>query len=109
MKKLCTLAALLVLGGQLAHAAPCAGHSARLIRGDTPGAISFDVYHQLHPVTAGKLALFLRSGGVRRLPDGLTVCEVKDDGVQDPSAVLVRVPAYHMSYWVNADHLQAPD
>jgi len=35
---------------------------------------------------------------VKRLPDGLNVCEIADDGVDDPSAVLVRAPQGKMAW-----------
>ncbi len=63
------------------------------IRGDVPAAISFDVYRQLRPLNAQRIALFQSAGEVKHLPDGLAVCEVADDGVDDPSAVLVALPA----------------
>jgi hypothetical protein len=85
--------------------ADCGKGQAMTIVGDTPGAISFDVYRQLHPVTAQHLALFADSGQVRMLHDGLRVCTVHDDGVDDPSAVLVRPPSDRMSYWVGAGDL----
>jgi hypothetical protein len=80
----------------------CGAGQAMTIVGDTPGAISFDVYRQLHPVTAQHLALFADSGQIKMLNDGLRVCTVHDDGVDDPSAVLVRPPSDKMSYWVGA-------
>jgi hypothetical protein len=83
----------------------CGKGQAMTIVGDTPGAISFDVYRQLHPVTAQHLALFADSGQVKLLRDGLRVCTVRDDGVDDPSAVLVRPPSDRMSYWVSAGDL----
>ena len=83
----------------------CGNERAMKIVGDTPGAISFDVYRQLHPVTAQHLALFVDSGQVKLLRDGLPVCTVRDDGVDDPSAVLVRAPSDKMSFWVNASNL----
>ena len=104
---------LAALAGANAHAAgkgapsrpDCGNERAMKIVGDTPGAISFDVYRQLHPVTAQHLALFVDSGQVKLLRDGLPVCTVRDDGVDDPSAVLVRAPSDKMSFWVNASNL----
>ena len=75
------------------------------IRGDAPAAISYDVYSQLYPLSAKRLALFEEAGTVRRLPGGLDVCEIADDGVADPSAVLVRGPHDKMAWWVSADHV----
>ena len=104
---------LAALAGANAHAAgkgapsrpDCGNERAMKIVGDTPGAISFDVYRQLHPVTAQHLALFVDSGQVKLLRDGLPVCTVRDDGVDDPSPVLVRAPSDKMSFWVNASNL----
>ncbi|WP_133647155.1 hypothetical protein [Paraburkholderia flava] len=79
------------------------------IRGDVPAAISFDVYQQLQPVNASRLALFQDAGEVKRLHDGLTVCEIADDGVDDPSAVLVHVPRGKMAWWVSAASVQPVD
>ncbi|HEY4350135.1 MAG TPA: hypothetical protein VGN31_02855 [Paraburkholderia sp.] len=75
------------------------------IRGDAPAAISYDVYSQLYPLSARRLALFEEAGTVKRLPEGLDVCEIADDGVADPSAVLVRGPQDKMAWWVSADHV----
>lgn len=94
-----------VLGGTVASAAESArcGQSDTLhIRGDVPAAISFDVYRQLRPLNAQRIALFQAAGQVKRLPDGLTVCEITDDGVDDPSAVLVQLPQGKNSWWVSA-------
>nr|WP_175228724.1 hypothetical protein [Paraburkholderia humisilvae] len=79
------------------------------IRGDAPAAISYDVYSQLYPLSAKRLALFQEAGTVQRLPDGLDVCEIADDGVADPSAVLVRGRHDEMAWWVSADHIKAHD
>src|SRR5258708_6847463 len=69
--------------------APHAGWTGRTatLRGDSPGAISYDVYRQLRPVNAERLALFVGSGEVKMLSDGLQICMVHDDGVSDPNAV----------------------
>jgi hypothetical protein len=112
---LCVLAAALGISlcgaAAAAPAAPlnCKDGSALQIRGDAPAAISYDVFSQLHPLSAKRLALFEGAGTVQRLPDGLSVCEVADDGVDDPSAVLVRAPRDRMSWWVSADHVVAAD
>ncbi|ASW00607.1 hypothetical protein [Paraburkholderia aromaticivorans] len=79
------------------------------IRGDVPAAISFDVYRQLRPLSAQRIALFQSAGEVKRLPDGLAVCEVADDGVDDPSAVLVQLPQGKNAWWVSAANVQAAD
>lgn len=79
------------------------------IRGDVPAAISFDVYRQLRPLNAQRIALFQAAGEVKHLPDGLPVCEVADDGVDDPSAVLVQLPQGKNAWWVSAANVQALD
>ncbi|MFM0669660.1 hypothetical protein [Paraburkholderia sediminicola] len=79
------------------------------IRGDVPAAISFDVYRQLRPLSAQRVALFQSAGEVERLPDGLAVCEVADDGVDDPSAVLVQLPQGKNAWWVSSANVQAAD
>ncbi|MGH8782958.1 hypothetical protein [Paraburkholderia sp.] len=86
--------------------ARCRGADALRIRGDVPAAISFDVYRQLQPVDASRLALLQDAGEVKPLHDGLTVCEIADDGVDDPSAVLVHVPRGKMAWWVSAASVQ---
>ncbi|ACC74145.1 hypothetical protein PPMP20_33650 [Paraburkholderia phymatum] len=88
---------------------PCGKAEALQIRGDTPGAISYDVYRQLRPLDAHRLALFQDAGTVKRLPDGLDVCEIADDGVRDPSAVLVHVPQGNMAWWVSAANVENAD
>ncbi|CAG9201838.1 conserved exported hypothetical protein [Paraburkholderia sabiae] len=90
-------------------ASPCGKDDALQIRGDTPGAISYDVYRQLRPLDVHRLALFQDAGTVKRLPDGLDVCEIADDGVSDPSAVLVRVPQGKMAWWVSAANVENAD
>ena len=92
-----------------ATASPCGKDDALQIRGDTPGAISYDIYSQLRPLTAHRLALFQDAGTVRRLPDGLDVCEIADDGVADPSAVLVHEPHGKMAWWVSAANVEGAD
>ena len=89
--------------------ARCGSADALQIRGDVPAAISFDVYRQLRPMTAQRVALFQAAGEVKRLPDGLAVCEIADDGVDDPSAVLVQVPQGKNAWWVSAANVQAAD
>jgi hypothetical protein len=111
-----TVAAVVAALGCLAagHAiaatpSPCGKDDAFQIRGDTPGAISYDVYSQLRPLTARRLALFQDAGTVKRLPDGLDVCEIADDGVADPTAVLVHVPRGKMAWWVSATNVADAD
>ncbi|MFM0742019.1 hypothetical protein PQQ51_32725 [Paraburkholderia xenovorans] len=99
-------------GSASAHAAEparCGSAEALQIRGDVPAAISFDVYQQLRPLNAQRIALFQAAGEVKRLPDGLAVCEIADDGVNDPSAVLVSVPKGKNAWWVSAANVQAAD
>lgn len=112
-----TVAAVVATLGCLAtsHAAfaatpsPCGKDDAMQIRGDTPGAISYDVYSQLRPITARRLALFQEAGTVKHLRDGLDVCEIADDGVADPSAVLVHVPQGKMAWWVSSANVEEAD
>jgi hypothetical protein len=87
--------------------AHCTGADSLVIRGDVPAAISFDVYRQLRPLTAQRVALFQAAGTVKHLPDGLPVCQIADDGVDDPSAVLIRLPQGKNAWWVNAANVQA--
>jgi hypothetical protein len=87
----------------------CSAGDALQIRGDVPAAISFDVYQQLRPLDAQRIALFQAAGTVHRLHDGLAVCEIADDGVNDPSAVLVQVPQGKNAWWVSAANVQAAD
>jgi hypothetical protein len=101
-----------LLGSTAAFAAAparCATGNALQIRGDAPAAISFDVYRQLRPLNAQRVALFQAAGEVKRLPDGLVVCEIADDGVDDPSAVLVRLPQGKNAYWVNSVNVERAD
>jgi hypothetical protein len=87
----------------------CGEADALQIRGDVPAAISFDVYRQLRPLTAQRIALFQAAGEVKHLPDGLPVCEIADDGVDDPSAVLVQLPQGKNTWWVSSANVQAAD
>ncbi|CAE6817595.1 hypothetical protein [Paraburkholderia haematera] len=87
----------------------CGSADSLRIRGDVPAAISFDVYRQLRPLNAQRVALFQAAGEVKHLPDGLAVCEIADDGVDDPSAVLVHVPDGKNAWWVSAANVQAAD
>jgi hypothetical protein len=92
-----------------AASSSCGKDGVLQIRGDTPGAISYDVYSQLHPIDAHRLALFQDAGTVKHLPDGLDVCAISDDGVADPSAVLVHVPQGQMAWWVSAANVERAD
>lgn len=104
-----------LLGSTVAFAAEptrCGNADTLQIRGDVPAAISFDVYQQLRatqPSDAQRIALFQSAGEVKRLPDGLSVCEIADDGVDDPSAVLVQLPQGRNAWWVSAANVQAAD
>jgi len=90
-----------VLGWQPAHAADCQpGQKPAAIAGDVPGAISYDVFVAAHPLAPRRLARFVAAQQVVMLRSGTVVCQVKDDGVTDPTAVLVRIPHGSMSYWV---------
>lgn len=92
-----------------ADPAHCGKADALQIRGDVPAAISFDVYRQMHPLNPQRIALFQSAGTVRPLPDGLRVCQIVDDGVDDSSAVLVRLPHGDNAWWVSAANVQAAD
>lgn len=83
-----------------AHAADCGADRAVAIVGDVPGAISYDIFVAAHPVAAERLARLVAAQQVKMLHDGTVVCEVADDGVTDPAAVLVRLPHGTMNYWV---------
>jgi hypothetical protein len=85
----------------------CNKADALQIRGDVPAAISFDVYRQLRPLNAQRVALFQSAGDVKHLPDGLAVCQIVDDGVDDPSAVLVQLPQGKNAWWVSSANVQA--
>jgi hypothetical protein len=87
----------------------CGKADALQIRGDVPAAISFDVYRQLRPLNAQRIALFQAAGEVKHLPDGLAVCEIADDGVDDPSAVLVQLPQGKNAWWVSSANVEAAD
>jgi hypothetical protein len=103
---LCCSAAALASTPASTH---CASADSLVIRGDVPAAISFDVYRQLRPLTAQRIALFQAAGEVAHLPDGLRVCQIADDGVDDPSAVLIQLPQGKNAWWVNAANVQAAD
>jgi hypothetical protein len=102
----CAVGAAPVFAAEPAH---CGKADALQIRGDVPAAISFDVYRQLRPLNAQRIALFQSAGEVKHLPDGLAVCEVADDGVDDPSAVLVALPQGKNAWWVSAANVQDAD
>lgn len=83
-----------------AYAAGCPEGTEVRVKGDIPGAISYDIFSALHPVTAVKLARFSAAQQVKLLPDNTPACVVADDGVKDPSAVLLKIPGGPMNYWV---------
>jgi hypothetical protein len=83
-----------------AHAADCQPERAVAIAGDVPAAISYDVFVGARPVVARRLARLIAAQQVKMLREGTVVCEIADDGVSDPSAVLVRLPHGTMNYWV---------
>jgi hypothetical protein len=102
----CVFGSTAVLAAEPVH---CGQADTLKIRGDVPAAVSFDVYRQLRPLSAQRVALFQSAGEVKRLPDGLAVCEVADDGVDDPSAVLVQLPQGRNAWWVSSANVQAAD
>ncbi|WOD16217.1 hypothetical protein [Paraburkholderia kirstenboschensis] len=102
----CAVGSASVFAAEPAH---CGKADSLQIRGDVPAAISFDVYRQLRPLNAQRVALFQSAGEVKHLPDGLTVCEVADDGVDDPSAVLVELPQGKNAWWVSSANVQQAD
>lgn len=104
-----TLAGLASATAFAAEPTRCGSADSLTIRGDVPAAISFDVYQQLRPLNAQRVALFQAAGEVKRLPDGLAVCEIADDGVEDPSAVLVQLPQGKNAWWVSAANVQSAD
>lgn len=107
-----TLAGLANATAFAAEPTRCGSADSLTIRGDVPAAISFDVYRQLRqlrPLNAQRVALFQAAGEVKQLPDGLAVCEIADDGVEDPSAVLVQLPQGKNAWWVSAANVQSAD
>jgi hypothetical protein len=53
--------------------------------------------------------LFQAAGEVKYLADGLPVCQIADDGVDDPSAVLVQLPQGKNAWWVSSANVQEAD
>ncbi|WP_133061257.1 hypothetical protein [Paraburkholderia hospita] len=74
--------------------------------GDVPAAISYDVYAHMYPLDTRNLGNFVTAGQVHLLPDGTLTCLVANDGVADPSAVLVNGPEGRMAYWLPAANLR---
>ncbi|CAL8480597.1 conserved exported protein of unknown function (plasmid) [Caballeronia sp. S22] len=96
-----TLFALLFLVSSAStHAEPCSeAHRVRIV-GDAPAAISYDIFKESRPVDAGNLASFIAAQQVKMLRNGTAACIVSDDGVTDPTALLIRVPNEPVNYWV---------
>lgn len=84
------------------------GQPAR-VAGDAPGAISYDIYRQMRPLSAERLARLTEAQQVRMIPDGTWVCTIADDGVADPRAVLIGGPRGQMNYWVSQRNLDTAD
>ncbi|WP_042264195.1 hypothetical protein [Paraburkholderia heleia] len=76
------------------------------IEGDAPGAISYDIYSQLYPLTPVKLARFSMAQQVKMIPDGTKTCTISDDGVDDPGPVLVNGPRGQMNYWISGSYVK---
>ena len=76
------------------------------IEGDAPGAISYDIYSQLYPLTPAKLARFSVAQQVQMIPDGTKTCTISDDGVADPGPVLVNGPRGQMNYWISDSYVR---
>ena len=81
-------------------AAGCPEGTEVRVKGDIPGAISYDIFSALQPLTVAKLARFSAAQQVKLLPDNTPACVIADDGVKDPSAVLLKIPGGPMNYWV---------
>ena len=90
--------------GASAHV--CDQGSSVRIEGDAPGAISYDVYRHLYPLTPVKLARLTRAQQVKMIPDGTNACTIDDDGVNDPGAVLIHGPDGQMNYWVSGNFVK---
>ncbi|WP_322060484.1 hypothetical protein [Paraburkholderia sp. J63] len=89
-----------------AQAHGCSQGAPVSIEGDVPGAISYDIYSHLYPLTPVKLARFASAQQVKMIPDGTTTCTITDDGVDDPDAVLINGPRGQMNYWVSGGHVK---
>lgn len=101
-----TLSLVLAILCAPAVAADCGNRPAVETINDVPGAISYDIYSQLHPITPQKLAIFTDSEQIKLLPKDTQACEIRDDGVEDPSAVLLRVPGKSLNFWVPRQDIQ---
>ncbi|CAG9226474.1 conserved exported hypothetical protein [Paraburkholderia tropica] len=105
MKRL-FLAALAGVWTASAFAHTCTEGSQVRIEGDAPGAISYDIYTHLYPLSAHKLARLANAQQVTMIPDGTIACTIADDGVDDPHAVLINGPHGQMSYWLSEDYVK---
>ncbi len=93
-----------------AYAANCPkGTQVVHVIGDVPGAISYDIFSHLHPMIVGNLARLNHAQQVKLLPDNTLACEVLDDGVDDPRAVLLSIPNGPMNYWVTNREVRRSD
>lgn len=97
-----TLVALSAISLHPAYATGCAGMDKVQLIHTTPSAISYDAYSVLHPVKATRLARMMNAQQVKLLPSKQVGCVIEDDGVADPSAVLLRIPNAAMNYWVES-------
>ncbi|GJH17497.1 hypothetical protein CBA19CS22_13165 [Caballeronia novacaledonica] len=96
------VALLFLVGSVCAQAAPCSeAHRVRVV-GDAPAAISYDIFMASRPVDAQQLASFIAAQQVRMLADGTIGCVLADDGVTDPTALLIQVPNEPVNYWVRS-------
>ncbi|MDR5755187.1 hypothetical protein [Caballeronia sp. LZ031] len=98
---ICWPTSLLICHAALASARDCERRTGVTVTGDVPAAISYDVFSALHPIKAARIAPMMSTQQVKMLRDGTRACVITDDGVADPSAVLIRVPDEPVDYWVN--------
>jgi hypothetical protein len=84
----------------------CPQGSAVRVAGDVPGAISYDIYRHMQPLTPTTLARLTKAQQVWMIPDGTLSCTIDDDGVAAPSAVLIQGPGGQMNYWVRRRNLR---
>ncbi len=100
------LALLFGVSAASANAHVCGQGASVRIEGDAPGAISYDVYSHLYPLSPVKLARLTGAQQVKMIPDGTIACTIDDDGVDDPAAVLIRGPGGQMNYWISGDYVE---
>ncbi|WP_125474290.1 hypothetical protein [Caballeronia humi] len=91
---------LLVCHAGIANPNVCERQNSVKVAGDVPAAISYDVFSAIHPIVASRIASLMPTQQVKMLHDGTRACIVADDGVADPSAVLLRIPTEPVNYWV---------